>query len=145
MTQQQFADALRVARESVARWQTEPPKPRGLYLEALKEFQPTTKAKRRRELKRHLINTQHENGPSGGRSALRRWALVPGLTLNPYCSVREATRIAVSRTMLTSAPVETVEPLSLPHIIEMRPPVGSSATDVNERVPDEMLVPLTKG
>lgn len=68
-----------------------------------------------------------------------------GRYVKPYCSVREATRIAVSRTMLTSAPVETVEPLSLPHIIEMRPPVGSSATDVNERVPDEMLVPLTKG
>lgn len=48
MTQQQFADALRVARESVARW--EPPSLEGFtFLEALKELEATTKAKRRRK------------------------------------------------------------------------------------------------
>ena len=66
------------------------------------------------------------------------------LQVSAYWLTREAARFAVSRTMLISA-VDSGWPLLLRHSIEMLPPEGRFATDVNERVPVEMLVPLKKG
>ena len=48
LTQQQFAGALQVARESVARWEVGMSKPKGLYLKALEELAAKTKKKAKR-------------------------------------------------------------------------------------------------
>lgn len=45
LTQQQFANALHVARESVARWEVGMSKPTGLYLKALTDLAKKAKKK----------------------------------------------------------------------------------------------------
>ncbi len=47
-TQQQFADALHVSRETVARWEVSMARPKGLYLMALEQLAKKNKRRKPR-------------------------------------------------------------------------------------------------